>query len=109
MLKNPRQILKDISLDESLSLVQKVVASDEILHFKSRYENLEREKRLGLSMPERYTIERNQIQWSWIEQINQLTDEEIEQIIRQSYLTIEPEALFSKFRLASILLNEWKL
>lgn len=107
-VKDARTMLKELPLKESLNLTQRVVASNEVFLFKGRLENLERERRLGISIPENYKIERNRLQMSWLEQIDLFTDDEIQRIIAQSYLNFEPSGLLLKLQAASIRLHEWK-
>lgn len=107
-VKDPRTILKELPLEDSLNLIHQVIPSNEVFLFKSRFENLERDRRLDIILPGRYKIERNQLQLNWLEQIDLFTNDEIQQIIVQSYLSLEPSLLLPKLQAASIRLHEWK-
>lgn len=107
-MKEYRKLLKTLPIKEGLNLTLRVIESNDVFHFKSRYENLEREKRNGLLSHEEYINSWSQLCYNWLEQIDQFSDEEIQQIIAQSYLKLKPAGLLSKLQAASIRLSEWK-
>lgn len=107
-MKDSRQILKELPLEESIELVCHVIANDEVFQLKSRLFNLESEKRRGFLLPQEYLFEKNKVQWSWIETINSLNESQVQQITEQSYLKLDPKKLSEKFSAASHRLYDWK-
>ena len=107
-MKDSRQILKNLLLEESIKLVCEAITSDEVIHIRNRLANLETQNRRGLVSFEQYTTGKNEIQWSWIETINLLTDQEIQQITERSFLKLNPEKVSARFLAASHRLNDWK-
>jgi len=108
MLINPRQRLKELSLNECLKLVLKAINNNDVLLFKSRLENLEKQKRSGLIVPENYNVEYNTLHSHWYEQVDDFSDEDIQKIIAHSYLKLDSTEFKTKLRTASFQLNEWK-
>ncbi len=108
ILKNSRQTLKELPLEESIKLVCEAITNDEVMQLKSRLVTLETQNRRGLLNFQDYTTERNKLQWSWIEIINLLSETEIQQITEQSFLKLNPEKISARFLAASHRLNDWK-
>ena len=108
ILKNSRPILKNLPLEESIKLVSEAITSDNVVQIRSRLANLETQNRRGLLSFEEYTTEQNKIQWSWIETLNLLSEQEIQQITERSFLKLNPEKISAKFLAASHRLNDWK-
>jgi len=109
MLKDSRQILKELPLEESLGLVlQVVVGSNEVLLFKSRLSNLKDENRKGFLLSNEYQSRLNQLQFSWLEQIDLFSQEELKKITTHLYLAVSPPELLKRLYVASFILNEWK-
>ena len=108
ILKNSRQALKELPLEESIKLVCDAITNDEVVQLKSRLATLETHNRRGLLSFQEYTNEKDKIQRSWIETINLLSEQEIQQIPGQPFLNINIEKVLVKFSASSHRLNDWK-
>jgi hypothetical protein len=107
-VKDPRTILKLLPLEEGINLTLEVVNNNEVILFKSRFEDLERNNRLGVLIYENYISNLNKLKTAWYELIDLFTDDNVKQIIKHSQLKLESSNLLSKFQAASIRLHEWK-
>lgn len=97
------------SLEASLKLALKDDPDNQdAIILLSRLKSLERENKPLKMHPHEYEAHKRGLLRDWLTLSTNLTEDEIDQIIQHTHLSINEDEILSKFRIASHQLNEWK-
>ncbi|MDO8366900.1 MAG: AAA family ATPase [Saprospiraceae bacterium] len=107
-MEDIRNTLKELSLKDGIDLVLNVTKDNDVFLLKSRLSNLESDNRRGLLILDEYNTQRNRLQRDWLQMLDTLSIEVVQQVTANSFLHIQPEHVVPKLRVASALLRIWK-
>ena len=81
-MENFRFIIKKLSIADSIELVLSTIKDNEVIHFRKRLYDLETNRRLNIIHLSEYQVEKNKLEYDWLQKIDLIRDEEIYKIAR---------------------------
>lgn len=106
-MENFRFIIKKLSIADSIELVLSTIKDNEVIHFRKRLYDLETNRRLNIIHLSEYQVEKNKLEYDWLQKIDLIRDEEIYKIARLLQLDASIQEFQDKLDKASVLLKAW--